>query len=116
MTRDKKYGSGPSLDENFDFIVGPSGDLKNADGINEVEKDLAFATSVQLQEFIGRPLTPTVRQKVKNAAEEVFEAEPRIDSLVGISIQETEYGFDLTSQVVTDGSQKSFIIPVGEFE
>ena len=116
MTRDKKYGSGPSLDKNFDFIVGPSGDLKNADGISEVEKDLAFATSVQLQEFIGKPLTPTVRQKVKNAAEDVFDAEPRIDSVVGISIQETDYGFDLTSQVVTDGSQKSFIFPVGEFE
>lgn len=116
MTRDKKYGSGPALDENFDFVVGPSGDLKNVDRISELEKDLAFATSVRLQEFIGKPLTPTVRQKVKNAAEDVFDAEPRIDSVVDFLIQEAEYGFDLTPQVVTDGSQKSFIIPVGEFE
>lgn len=111
-----EQGSGPALDENFDFVVGPSGDLKNSDRINELEKDIGFAMAVELQEYIGSPLTPTTEQKLLNSARSVLEDEERIQSILEISVEEAQRGFDITTRVVVDNEKQSFVIPVGEFE
>lgn len=110
----EELGSSPALDENFDFIVDSSGDVEDSDGLNELEKDLSFASAFRLEDFIGQPLTPTTRQKVENAVEEVFDREERIDSVQNIEVEQANYGFDVQSGAIVNGEQQTLIFPVGE--
>ena len=110
----EELGSGPALDKNFDFIIDSSGDIEDSDGLNELEKDLSFASAFRLEDFIGQPLTPTTRQKVENALGEVFDRESRIDSVQSIEVEQVDYGFDVQAVVIVNSEQQTLIFPVGE--
>jgi hypothetical protein len=110
----KNLGSGPALDRNFDFLIDNSGDIKDSSGLNELEKDLSFSSAFRLDDFIGKPLTPTTRQKVENALTEVFDREPRIDSVQEMEVEQVEYGFDVQIRAIVNGEKQDLIFPVGE--
>jgi len=66
MTED--LGAGPALDENFDFSVGPTGDIAHNEGLAEVEKDLAANMAVELNSYVGSSLTPKVKGQILSDA------------------------------------------------
>lgn len=114
MVHGEPFGSGPALDENFDFIVNTVGDIKDADGLNELEKDLAFVSAFQLEDYIGKPLTPTIRQEIENTLTQIFDAEPRIDAVRDMSVEQVEYGFDVKIDAIVNQEQQNLVFPVGE--
>jgi len=114
MTDIENYGSGVSLDENYDFIIDSTGDLEDSRGLSELEKDLSFASSVRLFEHIGMPLTSTRKQKIKNSVESIMSSEPRISSVLNISVSQSDYGFDIRSDVVADSERMELYFPVGD--
>lgn len=75
------FGSGVSLDSSFDFVVGANGDLETEDGINELQKDLAFQIAITLDQYLGRPPTKNTRAQALDAAAKVVLADPRVDSV-----------------------------------
>lgn len=116
MPHGEPYGSGPALDKYFDFIIGPTGDLLDYDGLDELEKDLAFASAFLLDEYTGEPLTPTTERKIKNKLEGLFSDEPRISSLRSLTVTETDYGFEVQAKVIASDERQEIVYPVGEHE
>lgn len=82
-----KFGAGVHLDEQFDFAVGSAGDLKNESGVSELEKDLAFRLSSNLQRFLGRPQTGNIEAKVTDVTVRTINADTRVNSVVQDSIE-----------------------------
>lgn len=111
----RNLGSGPALDKDFDFVLDSSGDIKDSNGLDELEKDLSFASAFRLQDHIGTPLTPTTRQKVENALTEVFDKEPRIDSVQEMEVEQVDYGFDVFITAIVDEERQALYFPVGEY-
>lgn len=116
MPHGEPFGSGPALDRNFDFIIGPTGDLLDYDGLQELEKDLAFASAYLLDEYTGQPLTPTTERKIRNTLEGLFDDEPRISSLRSFDLTEKSYGFNVKAKVIASGERQELVFPVGEHE
>jgi hypothetical protein len=76
------FGSGPSLDENFDLEVGSTGDVAVSSGIEELHKDLSLQLSVGLQEFVGATPTPTIEAEAVSRAKDIMEADVRVDRVL----------------------------------
>jgi hypothetical protein len=76
------FGSGPSLDENFDLQVGSSGDVAVSSGIEELHKDLSLQLTVGMQEFLGSTPTSTLTAEAVSRAKDIIEADVRVDRVL----------------------------------
>ena len=60
----KKFGTGIALDEEFDLSLDQTGDIATTTGTDELEKDLALNTAIELNEYIGSPPTATTKSDI----------------------------------------------------
>jgi len=74
-------GSGPALDETFDFTIANDGDLNSSSGLEELQKDLGFQMAFLLSEFEGQPLTPDVFSDVRSIARRIALSDDRVTSV-----------------------------------
>jgi hypothetical protein len=72
------FGAGIALDEDFDFSVNETGDLKTVSGRAELEKDLSFQLSFFLRRHIGELVSENLKAEVKNTAKEIVELDTRV--------------------------------------
>lgn len=72
------FGSGIHLDEQFDFSVDPTGDLQTDNGVDELQKDLAFQMVISLTKYIGQPPSGNLKAKVAGTAKRVAEVDSRV--------------------------------------
>jgi len=106
----EELGSGVFLDEQFDFSVGPTGDLKNTSGLNELQKDLAFQMVINLSRYLGQPPSGNLPEKIAATAERVAEVDSRVkfviseDTQVSFSEDREEITLKMTAQT-RDGQQ-----------
>jgi hypothetical protein len=109
-------GSGVGLDESFDFEVGSTGDLKSTEGVEELEKDLAFQMVLGLDEFIGRRPTAALPERVARRASDIAEADPRVEfvnrSALEASFSPDARQIDLKMQVKTEDGVQELIFNV----
>lgn len=82
-----EFGSGIFLDEQLDFSVGNTGDLKHTSGLEELQKDLAFKMILNLEQFLGQPPSGNLKAKVADVASRVAIADTRVNSVVEDSIE-----------------------------
>lgn len=85
MTDD--LGSGPLLDEHFDFSVGETGDLLNTTGVGELQKDLAIRMVLGLSQYLGSAPSNNIGAKVGATATKIAVSDSRVDSVDKDSIQ-----------------------------
>lgn len=76
------FGTGIYLDEQLDFVVSPTGDLKTKTGADELQKDLSYNMILNLQQYLGQPPSGNLEEKVAGTARRVAEADTRIDSVL----------------------------------
>lgn len=98
-----EYGSGIYLDENFDWEVDTSGDVRGDTGVSELQKDLAFnvvralaygegiSTPENVADggIIGEPLTRGILTDIEIAVGNVVSSDSRIDSVIYATAQKT---------------------------
>lgn len=75
------YGNGIFLDEDFDFDVDETGDIRASKGTDELEKDLAFQMAIALDPIIGQPPSQSTEAKLINRATAVALSDNRIESV-----------------------------------
>lgn len=75
---EENLGSGQYLDETLDFEVDTTGDIRASDGLEELEKDLAFQMIISLSQFLGEPPTPETEADIRRMAYRVAAADIRI--------------------------------------
>jgi len=111
-----EFGSGIFLDEQFDFSVGSTGDLKSTNGLNELQKDLAFKMVLNLEQFLGQPPSGNLEAKVADVASRVAVADVRVNSVVedSIDVQFNETRDELTVKLAvrTDDGEQNLIFDV----
>lgn len=75
---EENLGAGQYLDEDLDFEVGPTGDIRTTSGVEELQKDLAFQMIISLSQFLGEPPTPETESEIKRMAYRVAFADLRV--------------------------------------
>lgn len=78
---EEELGSGQYLDQNLDFEVDTTGDIRASDGIDEVEKDLAVQMIFSLSDFLGQQPTAETEADIKRVAYRVAIADIRVSSV-----------------------------------
>ena len=114
------YGSGPYLDEGFDFEVATDGDLRINSGLSELEKDLSFQMVISLSPLIGMRPTKNFEVKLRDRATRVALADERIDSVEkdDVIVREvTESGeqnveYELVLPVVVSGEYQELVFGI----
>lgn len=92
------FGSGIYLTNNddlgpdWDMQVDETGDIRSSFRINELKKDVAYASAVALTGEIGQRRTPAVLNRIRSRARDVFRDEERIDSITTIDAQFVDNG------------------------
>jgi len=83
---DSSLGSGLYLDTNFDLDVGQTGDLRSVNGVDELQKDLAFQLTILLDNFIGQPLSPETEAQIKSITIDTLSSDNRVGQVDRSSI------------------------------
>lgn len=78
---EENLGAGQYLDQNFDFDIDTTGDIRAASGLNELEKDLSVQMAFTLSEFLGEPPTNETEAEVKRTVYRVAIADVRVSSV-----------------------------------
>ena len=122
-----EYGSGPTLDEDFDFTVDETGDIKCTNQVGfetaELEKDLAFTIARRIDLEIGSRTTPAQQAAVKSLVRNIILRDSRIARILDVDIEQLEEledgstfidGYEISARVVgtDDDVQQELIIEV----
>lgn len=87
-----RFGSGPTLDEDWDFTIDGTGDIECTNQLGyeiaELEKDLAFAIGRRLDLELGKPTTPTQKATLESISRNVINRDPRIERIVDFDIEQ----------------------------
>jgi hypothetical protein len=73
-----RLGGGIYLDNQFDFSVSTTGDLRFSNGVNELQKDLSFIMVIILDEYIGKGPSDNLETKILSTASEIAKADTRV--------------------------------------
>lgn len=96
----QELGSGIALDEEWDFSINATGDLEATQGVDELEKDLAFFTATELQERIGRPISKNALKKVEITVGQIASDDPRVEEVQEVNASKTENEGDYRVELV----------------
>ena len=76
-------------DPNWDLQVNEAGDIRTVTGNDELQKDVAFATAVRVQDSIGERLEPIVLNRIRAQVRGALNEEDRIDTVVIVEARES---------------------------
>lgn len=92
------FGSGIYLDEQLDFSVDSTGDIRGETGLSELQKDLAFQMIISLDKYLGQPPSGNLKEKVAGTAKRVAEIDSRVTF---VDTRKTEVSFSSDRQELT---------------
>jgi hypothetical protein len=115
-----EYGNGIYLDDEFDFEIDASGDIRPSRGIDELEKDLAFFSYQELSETIGRQRSPRTLAIIKDRTQRVLLNDPRVDGVIGdvtVYYPESERNqVEVSATVSTVDGEQELVFPVSNIQ
>lgn len=109
------FGAGPVLDEDNDWVVDNTGDIKSTvqepSNTAELQKDLAFQSQRELGDQIGRAVKPATAAVIRNRIERLAENHSRIDRVLELTVREIQNGYEasLTVQTVDEDANVDLI-------
>lgn len=102
----------------WDIEVDESGDVRSvANNEEELLKDVAFRSSVYLQDIIGRPTTPENMNRIRSRIKQAVSDEPRIDRIISLDARRNRNQpntVEVNAQVVASDEIVDLIFPVSE--
>jgi hypothetical protein len=75
-----------ALGGSWDLAIDETRDIRTVTGNEELEKDVAYATAVAVQEHLGDTITPLVLGQIQSTVNDVLEDESRIDSVQQVDV------------------------------
>lgn len=90
------YGSGISLDEDWDLEISQTGDIKATHDSDEFRKDLAYMTARRLEIELGQPLSSRSRAIIESIVRDILERDPRVRSIKQVTVEDIEGGDGVT--------------------
>jgi hypothetical protein len=110
------FGSGPALNQDFDFVIDSTGDLENRSGVEELGKDLAMQMVLNLETYLGESPTNLVKRKVELTATRVAVADTRVrnvdESATAVSFGSRRDELTVRMRVITESGPQEFIFNV----
>jgi len=108
-TEREAYGSGLRFTTNWDFEISETGSLGAVEGLKQLEKKLAYATTKRILPEIGQPRTREALEDIRIRIERVANEDPRIDSVERVVVERSSTDsdqVDATLEVVGDDDEK----------
>jgi len=95
------FGSGIFLNEDWDFEVDATGDLKSTSGLDELQKDVSFNLSRNIE--IGKRLDSSTQKSIQVTVRDVLVNESRIDSIRELEVRRVDSAnkFEVIAEVDT---------------
>lgn len=109
-----EFGSGPSLSRDLDFTVTTTGDIEAVSGVEELEKDLALQSLIELQEFEGATQTPRTKVIIQSRVNQILTNDPRVQSVSDIQVTFTaqDNSAEIVAGVSTDDGEQELVFEV----
>lgn len=79
-------GAGIYLNEDWDFAVDVSGDLRTTTEIKELQKDVALNVAESLQDDLGKPITNQTAKEIRISTKNVLLSDPRLGTIRNIEV------------------------------
>lgn len=113
---EEDLGGGMQLDDDWDFAIDSTGDIKTVQGVPELEKDLAFRSTVALQPYLGQPIDNTLAEKLRNILRQAMLDDERIAEVNSIEFEQVQRDqLDVDVTVTTaDSASYDLSLTVGE--
>lgn len=80
--------SNSDINPSWDLEVDASGDIRTTSGIDELSKDTAYQSAINIEPEIGSRITPTVQNRLQSRVRDAFDAESRITSVISLNVRE----------------------------
>jgi hypothetical protein len=109
-TEREAFGSGLKLSgSDWDFNLSNTGSMDTVEGLQQLEKKLAYATTKTILPEIGRPRTDEALEDIGISVGRIARQDPRIDSVENVEAtrSDTDHNrVDVTLQVVGDDGEE----------
>lgn len=115
MVEVSEFGAGPALGQNLDFDVTSTGDIRTEQDLDELEKDLAFQTIVNVQDLIGRAMTQNYQSKLKFHVRDALINDPRVVQITNLQLNflPSQDEVEVVASIVTDDQEEhELVFPV----
>jgi len=77
---DKSLGGGITLSPDFGLIIDDTGDIATVQGEDELAKDTAYKTYVDLYGKLGQLNTPNTRENIRLDIRKIIREDPRLEN------------------------------------
>lgn len=96
-------GAGIALNEDFDFEVDGTGDLRPTSGLAELQKDIAFNVASALQSELGRRVDSRTRKRINLIVQNQLIEDSRIGAINNVDVRELppNDGYEVVADVDT---------------
>lgn len=107
-------GGGIALDDDFDFEVDETGDIRKTTGRAELEKDIAYATAYALQAQLGQRVDGTAKKQVELIVRNVLIEEVRITDINRVNVIELPEldGYEIATNADSDAGPVELVFEV----
>lgn len=108
------FGSGIFLTQDLDFEVTTTGDIQSSTGADELEKDIAIQSIIQLQDIRGIRGTPQEKARLRNRVRNILTDDPRISYVSNLTIRfiQGEEKAEIVASVSTIGGNQELVFEV----
>lgn len=110
-----ELGSSPYLTSDFDFEVDETGKIRTTSGLPELQKDVSYFLTANLEDELGRRLDNSSLKRAEVVARDVLNADPRIETVIGVTARDTERQEDrieVISEVNVDTGPQELVFEV----
>lgn len=97
-------GGGIALQEEWDFEIDNTGDLRANTGIAELQKDVAFSVASALGDGLGSPVSQDTRERIDLTVQSRLLDEDRVTAVRSTTIRQTnqsQSGYEVVASVDT---------------
>ncbi len=84
---DTDYGAGIELTQDLDLKVDSTGDISSVDGIDELEKDLAFRLFRVFTNQVGELFSAKDKSRARRSARVTINRDPRVQDVISVDVE-----------------------------
>lgn len=110
---DTDYGAGIELTQDLDLKVDSTGDISSVDGVDELEKDLAFQLIRVFTDEVGGLLSPKDKSRARRLARVTINQDPRVQDVRSVDVErESKNTVTIDADVRAGDAVEQFVFEV----
>lgn len=115
----ENFGGGMYLTNNndlpplWDLDVDESGDIRTVTGVEELQKDIAYATRIRMEDVRGNPRTPAAVTRVEAIVRQSLQDDVRISRIINVSAREVNSDeVEVSASAEANGDEVNLVFSV----